>query len=338
MSYDRNILHIIYASDDKFAEIMGISLISLFYHNTDAEDIVVYIMNDGISGKKQEAIESIFSKFKRGTPIWIAAKKICRELSMQVTLDRGSQSQYARLFLSDALPKDLCRVLYLDCDTIINQSLKKIWNMDLMGKTIGALMDAFSKYYRQNIGLKADDVMFNSGVMLIDLTQWREKKIEEQILDFIVSMKGKIPQGDQGALNAILSHDTYCFEPCYNSVTIFFDFSYEDMLIYRKPPKFYSKEQVRDAVENPVIIHFTTSFLSKRPWIKGCKHKYVSIWLWFKENSPWKEKDLWEDIRPLWKKIMVAIYKRLPIRIANRLAGCVQVYVRPFIAKISIRR
>ncbi|MCX7726745.1 MAG: hypothetical protein N2053_07835, partial [Chitinispirillaceae bacterium] len=43
---------------------------------------------------------------------------------------------------------------------------------------------------------------------------------------------------------------------------LFYDFSYPEMLIYRKPPKFYSEEEIKMAVEEPVIIHYTTSFLS----------------------------------------------------------------------------
>ena len=142
---------------------------------------------------------------------------------MNVAVDRGSLSQYARLFVSSDLPLDLNRVLYLDCDIIINRSIRELWNLDLNGKTIGALMDAFSKYYRQNIDLEENDIMFNSGVMLIDLRKWRKQKIEEKLMNFIAKKNGRIQQGNQGALNAVLSHDTYCFEPRFNSVTIFYD-------------------------------------------------------------------------------------------------------------------
>lgn len=177
---------------------------------------------------------------------------------MNVSVDRGSLSQYTRLFVSSDLPSELQRVLYLDCDIMIKQSIRELWNLNLHGKTIGALMDAFSKYYRVNIELE-EDVMFNSGVMLIDLDKWKKNEIENKVLAFIASKHGKIEQGDQGALNAVLSHDTYCFEPRFNSVTIFYDFTYEEMLIYRRPPKFYTEKQIEIAKNNPSIIHFTTS-------------------------------------------------------------------------------
>lgn len=94
-------------------------------------------------------------------------------------------------------------------------------------------MNAFSKYYRHNIDLEENDIMFNSGVMLIDLEKWRNQKIEENLMNFIAKRNGRIQQGDQSALNAVLRHDTYCFEPRFNSVTIFYDFTYREIIVYQ---------------------------------------------------------------------------------------------------------
>ena len=74
---------------------------------------------------------------------------------------------------------------------------------------MAALNDAFSRQYRANINLEPEDVMFNSGVMLIDLNRWKRQKVEELLLKFIAMNQGRIQQGDQGALNAVLSHDVW---------------------------------------------------------------------------------------------------------------------------------
>lgn len=325
-----NIAHIVYASDDKFAEILGVSLVSLYENSKDMEELVVYVLDSGIKEKNKVKIESIAATYNMSIK-WIKAQDISKVLSMNVTVDRGSLSQYARLFVSIDLPKELDRILYLDCDIVIKKSIKELWNLDLHGQIIGALMDAFSNQYRANIDLKPNDIMFNSGVMLIDLNRWKEQKVEEQLLEFIKIKNGRIQQGDQGALNAVLSHNTYCFEPRFNSVTIFYDFNYQEMLVYRKPSKgYYNEEQVRRAVEEPNIIHFTTSFLSKRPWIIGCQHRYVDVWLEYKEMSPWKYSKLWKDNTSSVKRITLEILKRLPRNFMIHLTGLAQAYGRPW--------
>ena len=211
-----------------------------------------------------------------------------------MAIDRGSLSQYARLFVSSVLPSDFKRVLYLDCDIIIAQSLEELWNLDMHGKTIAALKDAFSKWYRVNVDLEPNDIMFNSGVMLIDLDKWKEHKVEERLMKFISEKNGKIQQGDQGALNAVLTYDTYCFEPRFNSVTIFYDFNYKEMMIYRKPPKgFYTEAQIREAKTTYIrgsMDIFMRSFLRNtnvRPSCYKCSFKGL------KRTSDFTISDCW---------------------------------------------
>lgn len=338
MPNTENVMHVVYASDDKFAEIMGVSMVSLLENNKDMRDIIVYILDSGISEVNKEKINGISQKYNRSFPLWIKATNISDKLNMNVEVDRGSLSQYARLFVSSVLPEDLDRVLYLDCDIIINRSLSELWTLNLNGKTIAALMDAFSRQYRPNIGLKDKDIMFNSGVMLIDLNKWKSQNIEKKLLKFISDKKGVIQQGDQGALNAVLSYDTYCFDPCYNSETVFYDFNYKEMMIYRDPPEFYSENEIKNAVENPAIIHFTTSFLSERPWIKGCKHKYVDKWLYYKALSPWSETSLWEPKKATGvKKLYLTFISKMPRGFIVWFSGMLHRYGRPFIFKIRNR-
>lgn len=337
MDWDKK-YNIVYASDDNFSEIMGVSIVSLFHNNQDADNINLWILDSNISDMNKERVERTCEQYNRPLPHWITAINIEEKLNMKVQLDRGSFSQYARLFISSLLPEGQERVLYLDCDTIINQSIVELWNLDLKENTIGALMDAFSKYYRVNIDLQPEDIMFNSGVMLIDLKKWKERSIEDKLMSFIRKHKGKIQQGDQGALNAVLSHETFCFDPRFNSVTIFYDFTYKEMMLYRKPPRFYTEEQVDQAIEKPVIIHFTTSFLSRRPWIEGCQHKYINEWIKYKAMSKWGNEVIRKYIAPRGVKgLYTSTILKLPREIGIRISGVLQVYGRPLAIKICYR-
>lgn len=338
MSKDSNneVIHVVYASDDRFCEIMGVSILSLYENNKDMKDIAIYVLDSGISDENRRKIDSIPDKYNRMSITWLKAVDISTELSMNVEVDRGSLSQYARLFVSSSLPADLKRVIYLDCDIIIEKSLNELWKLDLKGNTIGALKDAFSKQYRKNIDLKPYDIMFNSGVMLIDLDKWKENNIEKKLMKFISDRKGVIQQGDQGALNAVLSYQTYCFDPKYNSETVFYDFSYKEMLIYRDPPDFYTEDEIKNAVQNPVIIHFTTSFLSERPWVKGCEHIYKDKWLKYKKLSPWCNSPLWEPKKNRkLKTAYLTFINFMPRSLAVWISGMLHRYGRPFLFRIK---
>ena len=333
-------LHVVYAADDKFVEILGVSLVSLYENNKTMDEINVYVLDSGITSTNKNKLNSVSMQYHRSPLQWFESKNISEELQIDVAIDRGSLSQYARLFISSVLPDSFKRVLYLDCDIIIAQSLEELWNLDMHGKTIAALKDAFSKWYRMNIDLKPDDIMFNSGVMLIDLEKWEEQKVEERLMRFISRKNGKIQQGDQGALNHVLANDTYCFEPRFNSITIFYDFNYREMITYRKPPKeYYSEELIKKAIDYPVIIHYTTSFLSRRPWIEGCHHRYLEEWQKYKGMSPWKNEKVWKyqkfhGIRGWY----VNFTGRIPRKVTVWLSGILQAWIRPWVNIVRMRK
>lgn len=330
--YNEKEAHIVYASDDGFAEILGVSLVSLYENNKQFENIFVYILDSGIRPENIHKLNSIAEQFHRPALQYIKAIDITEKLSIQVNLDRGSTSQYARLFIADLLDVSLNRILYLDCDIIINQSIEELWTTDLNGNIIAALKDAFSADYRKIFDLEPDDVMFNSGVMLIDLEKWRSEQIEKKLLDFIRSRNGHIQQGDQGALNAVLSRQTYCIAPKFNAITIFFDFSYEEMLVYREPVDFYSKAEVDEAVRNPVLIHFTTSFLSKRPWYDGCQHKFLSSWTKYKALSPWRDsKNRTAKKESFFKAMYIRLAGIMPRKMMIRISGMLHAHGRPLL-------
>lgn len=318
--------NVIYAADNAFCGIMGVSIISLLENNKNAQEIDLTILNNGISKNNKEKINKLVQQYGRAKPNWVNAINIEEKIGMRISKDRGSLSQYSRIFLNNIFDINIKRVLYLDCDTIVDGPISDLWNLNLGDNVIGALKDAFSRYYRRNIGLAPNDLMFNSGVMLIDLAKWRKYEIEEKVMNFIVQHKGRIQQGDQGVLDAVLSKYTYAISPRYNFISVFTDFSYEQMLIYRHPVNFYDKHEIEIARNNPIIIHFTSSFLTSRPWEKGCKSIYLDKWLKYKSRTPWKKMKVQNEKHSILKKV----YETLPKKISLRILSVFQVYLRPW--------
>ena len=324
----KTIYNIVYATDDTFAPVLGTSLLSLLRNNKEAKKINFFILDSGISKENKFRIEKICDNFINASLKWIEIESISKKIGIDVKNDRGSFSQYSRLFIGDALDNSVERVLYLDCDTLILSSLKDLWNIELKGNIIAALKDAFSKYYRKNINLVNDDLMFNSGVMLIDLKAWRDNKIKEKAISFIRQRHGKVQQGDQGVLNSVLSNKTFALDPRYNLVSIFYDLDYREIKLYRSPVNFYSERIIAKAKENPVILHFTSSFYSIRPWFKNSNHQCKKIWLKFYQETPWKNQPL--QIEMSKKKKLINILFEYGLKDTILLgAGVFQKYVRP---------
>lgn len=316
-------IHIVYASDDRFAPIMGVSLAAVFMNLKDTDPIDITVFDGGISAESRQKTDEICLQYGRPNPQYWGTGYMKELLGDHIKTDRGSIMQYARLFVG-RLPYK--RALYLDCDVMMRASVKELWSMELGEMTAAAVPDVFSIAYRKGMELNPRDTIFNDGVMLIDLERWRKSKVEEKALAFIRRHNGNPLKNDLGVVNGVLSREILALDPEWNSMTVFYDYSYKDMLLYRKPYGYYSQEIVERAAQNPKAVHFTSSFCSNRPWEYGCRHPFRNEFLEVRERTPW----VGEPLATPQKSLPNRLINCLPKRIQIRLAACLQAYVRPF--------
>lgn len=95
---------------------------------------------------------------------------------------------YARLLVADLLPSDVERAIYLDCDMMVRAPIEELFAMDLMGQPLGAVRDSLAPFIaarrdmRQNRDIfDPADPYFNSGMLVIDLAQWREINVKAEV-------------------------------------------------------------------------------------------------------------------------------------------------------------
>ena len=110
----------------------------------------------------------------------------------------------ARLEAHKILPED--RVLYLDCDTIVDLDIGELFDTDLKGNVLGAC--------REPARCKNPFVYFNAGVLLMDL-----KKLREGIGDEMLKMANtrKLGCPDQDTINLLCQGRILELDPIYNS-------------------------------------------------------------------------------------------------------------------------
>lgn len=321
-------MNIVYASDDNYADILGVSLVSLFENNR-GEALSVHILNDGIGRENIVRLRSLGEKYGQDMSFY----DVTRYYKSGLDPHHLTMAAFSRLYMSSILSEDTDKALYLDCDVMIRKNLRRLWNADLTGIYAAAVSDCVSTSHRNAIGLGGSSVYFNSGVLLANLGRWRQDRLPERFERFAEKYGGSVPYEDQGILNGVMSEKTKLLPPEYNCYTVMFDFPYDDLLIYRKPSKFYSREQVMSALSDPAIVHFTASFLSVRPWVKGCAHPYAEEWLEYKAMSPWADVPLRRDNRKFYRKSAERLYRLVPGKISLRTAGFLHARLKPFTQK-----
>lgn len=324
-------MNIVYASDDNFAEILGVSMLSLFENNKDVADITVYVLDSGITDENKSRFNVLATQYNRNIQ-FISTSQVSSKLN-GIKQDRGGASQFARLFLTQLLPETCERVLYIDCDTIIRHSLVELYNTDFEGKVVCGVMDCISKQHRARLGISPDDIYINSGMMLIDLKAWKAHNIERNIEKVVVKFRGKVPYADQGIVNLALHGLIKCVHPRYNCITVYTAFDFNDLLEFRQPSACPSSTDIEEAKNDPSIAHFVTLFCVSRPWLKNAKGPFYNEWRTYKSQSPWKEAPLRESKDSFSRRACATMYEVLPHSVSLTILGFLHSRLRPVLKK-----
>lgn len=177
-----------------------------------------------------------------------------------------------RLFLPEILAED--KVIYLDCDLVINLDLKELWDEDTRGNSIAGAVDEgiCSKYSRSKMRsvIGSDKDYLNAGVLVMNLKKIRgEHSLFSESMDYLDSCMNAIMR-DQDALNHIFINDKTVLDRKYN--------------------RFASTVSAEEGFEDK-IIHFA----GKKPWKVIRSESGYQFWRYF-QMMPWMS-----DPQESWK-------------------------------------
>ncbi len=187
---------------------------------------------------------------------------------------------YFRLLLPAALPYAIDRVLYLDSDLIVVDSLRELWEMPLGDNSIAAVAEHNQDFDRNRLGLAEGSLVFNSGAMVIDLDHWRRSNILSTGLEFARTHPERIKHWDQDVLNSLLEGHWLPLDWRWNALPhLWLNPDYAD-------PDRPHADQAQATRERPAVIHFAGSGVAK-PWNHRCSHPWRQQYRALQQQTPW---------------------------------------------------
>lgn len=283
----------IYAVDKKYLPHFFTSLESLVCCSECA--IHVAILHFNLEPHLIKLIEQHFSNrnvcfyFRQIDASWVRGMAPAGNLSMASLL---------RIFSDRVL--DWNSGLYVDCDTIFLRRPKLPLNSFPSKILAKAVSDPYiGSHFTEKIGLSKGQPYFNSGVMHMNLKQWRLERVSFELAKILRTKIGVLTYQDQDALNLVCAGRWEKLSPKYNIQSgILFSNSYSDLFGY-------SKKEIEKSRSNANIIHFTGDEV---PWVSGCQNPYTDIYWTYRNKTPFRSwfysdlgaRSLYRNIRKIW--------------------------------------
>lgn len=246
-------INILICSDKNYLMPTTVLLRSLYDNNHEVNNVKysfdVYILNSDLS---EDDINSL--KNKNLQEMNIISLKVNEEDFKDLKVSGHiSKSAYYRILASEILPKDITRILYLDCDIIINGSIIDLYNHDLSGSFIAAAEDKVVSHkdieVYDNLKFDMQDKYFNSGVILFNLEDIRKiDNFKQRIFSYIKENDSTFKFHDQDILNGFFK----------DKVSFVDDFKYNNLVKWLQ-----NKSDLKRAYEEAVILHFADKW---KPW------------------------------------------------------------------------
>ena len=258
--------NVAYCFDKKYQQHFGASVMSLLLnYRGDASLLQIFAITDQFDSQLEENVGILNSMFKSTIKVLVLSESILNDI-VRLPLPRFihvSMASYFRLFLPQILPEDVEKVLYLDCDTIILDSVTDLIDTDLAGNAVAGISEMKPLESSRRIGTKN---YINTGVLVLDLAAWRKDNISQQCIDWLVAYPEKAKYSDQCAINATNDNRTRLLDEKWNRYV-------------------FSRENAEDGPGNSRILHFVAS---DKPWHSWYDNPLGSYYWKYLGVSPWK--------------------------------------------------
>ena len=280
-------------SDDKYVKNLGICTYSVM-HNTchEVNKVRIFVMDCGISEENRKKLHTQAARFDNVEMIFYDIDEKLNAVMPKVKT-RWHRAIYGRLFLNElpALYEEMDRLIYLDCDLLMDRPVTELFTMDLQGRCLAAVTDADNAPRKKVLGIPEDCEYVNSGVLVIDVARWIELDASRRIIEYINSFPEALLYPDQDAINYVLGGEIVILPPEYNMMWMLCERDIPKMLS-RIPDFYYTAEQLQYALFHPYIVHFAGhdmwSFDGITPVAAGVFKKYRKLCDWRYEKRKFK--------------------------------------------------
>lgn len=269
---------VVLSANDRFSPYLDVMIQSIVENASENRNYDIIILYNDISEKNRDIITST-AQGKRN--ISIRFIRVCEYFdSEKLFVDQHlSVETYYRLIIPEIMP-GYHKILYLDCDMVVNYDVAELYDLKLGGCIVGAVKDidvagqvnlknGWETYAVEKLGLDRPYDYFQAGVLIIDLDALRQLATPEEMIALALSRRWRCH--DQDVLNMVCKNKICYIPQQWNVLMNWEEPGRSRMQIMKMAPRALYEEYT-EARKQPYIIHFAGY---QKPWnVVDCDFAY----------------------------------------------------------------
>ncbi|MHC2298136.1 glycosyltransferase [Rhizobium mongolense] len=274
-----DLLNLVFASDQNYLPYTAVTLASILKNYQGNKPIHVYLLVDQ---KLDDQLVAKFTALKQIHAFEFHEIDVDASQFANIRTSAGiSIATYYRLLMHNLLPKDVHKVLYLDSDLIILDSIDRLFDEKFDGAVFAGVEDSISTTYNMRFGIPADGRHINAGVMLVNVDAMRRIRFDGLVERYLAANRYRLMLGDQQII-AELFFDAIRYVPVkWNVHGSMFAPDWIESFVGSQNSM--DASEAANAISSPSLIHYT---LSRKPWM-SLEHPKSEIWFEYLALTPY---------------------------------------------------
>ncbi len=253
-------VNICLACDNNYAKYAGVVITSILRNANTDTSLSFFVLDGGISEQHKQEILTLKSIKDCEINFVPINESDFEDYKKVKTHGYITLATYYRLKLPSLLPS-VDRVIYLDCDTVVNTDLSELFNVDMPTECFAGAHDIDKKT------VKINPTYVNAGVLVMDLKNMRAQNLEDVFLSWTKENIDTIKCGDQTIINEVCKGNIKVVDDTWNLQTS--DFMNRSSYLKR-----------------PNIIHYVAK---NKPWNKVSLCYFKNNYIKYLQLTPWKK-------------------------------------------------
>ncbi|GKS81694.1 glycosyl transferase [Ligilactobacillus pabuli] len=200
-------MNLLFAVNDGFVDQM-LTVVYSILQNSQPDWVRVYVIQEQPLEQTEKIEQFCQNKQVEYVPLVVTGNEFA---DAKVT-GRYPQTIYYRLLAHKYLPETLDKILYLDADLLCINDITPLYETNLDGYLYAAcshsgLTNVTDVVNKVRLGNEEADAYYNSGVLLMNLTEIRRRVDPKDIFAFIENNKFNLLLPDQDILNGLYGHE-----------------------------------------------------------------------------------------------------------------------------------